>query len=431
MKVVTLRHWPFRLDGRTLALSRYQSDWLDWARGLAAVVVLVYHVRYRFFADWSEVAHTVGSRAFYTATAFGHDAVVIFFVLSGLLISRSIFRAQAAGAFRWQGYAVARLSRLYLVLLPGLLLTLAWDRLGLRLFPDHVVYTGASTAWWNDFFDVNARLGLNAFAGNAAFLQMVTVPPYGSNEALWSLSFEFWFYVVFPLLWFALDRDRRAAVRVACGVIGVGLLFVLGSSIAAYFPIWLTGVALWLLPRWAPSRLRLLQLSAAALFALTLLVSHSVLSGLAVVTRDYFTAVTFALLVYTVLMDQRRTAGARFEWGARLVSSQSYTLYVVHLPLLVFCRAWLGDAASQWRPTPVSLMYAAGLTMAALGYAYGISRLTEAHTDACRRWLERRLWPGRTRPGHEAIAPVHVAFEQIEPDASRPPARVGAALVRE
>jgi peptidoglycan/LPS O-acetylase OafA/YrhL len=118
-----------------MRLTRTQSLWFDAMRGLAAVAVLVYHIRYRFFADWSEVPHSASTLFFYTLTSFGHDAVMVFFVLSGALISRSVIRAGASGRWSWLEYAAARSSRLYVVLLPGLLLTLAWDMAGLTLFP--------------------------------------------------------------------------------------------------------------------------------------------------------------------------------------------------------------------------------------------------------------------------------------------------------
>ena len=39
-----------------------------------------------------------------------------------------------------------------------------------------------------------------AFLGSMAFLQTIYIPTFGSNGPMWSLSNEFWYYIVFPLV---------------------------------------------------------------------------------------------------------------------------------------------------------------------------------------------------------------------------------------
>ncbi|MFP6614512.1 MAG: acyltransferase family protein, partial [Pirellulales bacterium] len=99
------------------------SERLDWIRGIAAFAVLIYHIRYRFFFDYSEVPHTLSTNLFYTLTAFGHDAVMVFFVLSGYFISESVRRDCKKGRWSWIRYLTNRVTRLYVVLIPCLLLT--------------------------------------------------------------------------------------------------------------------------------------------------------------------------------------------------------------------------------------------------------------------------------------------------------------------
>ena len=48
-----------------------------------------------------------------------------FFVLSGFFISASVIKDCRAKRWSWSGYAASRCTRLYVVLLPGLLLTLS------------------------------------------------------------------------------------------------------------------------------------------------------------------------------------------------------------------------------------------------------------------------------------------------------------------
>ena len=69
-------------------------------------------------------------RLFYFATGLGHQAVVVFFVLSGYLVGGSVLTAYQSGRWSWAAYALRRLTRLWVVLLPALIITLAVDGLG-------------------------------------------------------------------------------------------------------------------------------------------------------------------------------------------------------------------------------------------------------------------------------------------------------------
>jgi peptidoglycan/LPS O-acetylase OafA/YrhL len=169
-----------------------ESDDLDLIRGLAAVALLINHVRYRFFFADTDVQNPKWfCKCFYALTLDGHDAVIISFVLTGYFILASVIRDGAQDRWSWSRSAISRLTRLYLLLLPGLLLTVFWDKLGMQISPLHPIYTGAEQSWTNDYVPVAARLNGSTFTANPFFLQMVLAPPLGSNEALWSLSYEF------------------------------------------------------------------------------------------------------------------------------------------------------------------------------------------------------------------------------------------------
>src|SRR6202030_2366669 len=77
----------------------------------------------------------------YFLTGFGHQAVMVFFVLSGFLISSSVMSSQMSGTWSWRDYAINRSSRLYVVLIPGLLFGLLWDKLGSSLFSSTGIYS--------------------------------------------------------------------------------------------------------------------------------------------------------------------------------------------------------------------------------------------------------------------------------------------------
>ncbi len=231
---------------------------LNAVRGVSAILVVLGHGRSLFFRDYSQ-GDPVGwvGKFIYAVTGLGHEAVLVFFVLSGFFISASVYKKCRDGAWSWSSYGIDRGCRIYLVLVPGLLLTLALDWLGLFLFADSPVYQGTLSNAVP--CPVEARLGQQIVLGNLCALQTVAFPPLGSNSALWSLSNECWYYALFPLLVvsivFPLPLWRRAAGFLLMTI----LLVFLGRNHVFYFLVWLLGAALPLLPQCLsgkPTRLR-------------------------------------------------------------------------------------------------------------------------------------------------------------------------------
>src|ERR1035441_502485 len=75
------------------------------------------------------------------------------------------------------------------------------DRIGMQLPQAASFYYGALYKYYSP--SVALRSTLPAFFGNLFFLQSVVSPVFGSNGPLWSLSYEFWYYILFPVLMIA------------------------------------------------------------------------------------------------------------------------------------------------------------------------------------------------------------------------------------
>src|SRR3954454_24406268 len=90
---------------------------LDAMRGFAALVVFLGHARFMFigYASQAKAAATaVATRvsAAPEAITWGHEAVVVFFVLSGYLVGGSVLRDIKLQRWSWQKYLTLRLTRL-------------------------------------------------------------------------------------------------------------------------------------------------------------------------------------------------------------------------------------------------------------------------------------------------------------------------------
>ena len=369
----------------------------DLLRGTAALLVLVSHVRNDLFVDYgSLIAHRALMALVYTLTGAGHQAVIVFFVLSGYFISGSIFQSVARARWSWKDYLLRRVLRLWVVLLPALLLTLVWDRLGMHFGGAPALYTG---------FDYSP----SAWIGSAFFTQTILVPTPGSDSALWSLANEFWYYLLFPLGYFAARRGTPGAVRVFCLVLFAGGAWFIRGPILWSFPIWLAGTLLVVTPppsfsarirRRAP--ILATPVYIACFFAASRDRTHSAVTG------DYaLTVATFGFLWLLLAARDRAQAKALRVRAAREMARFSYSLYALHLPFVIFAVA-LTVGTDRWQPSLKHFLFFAALVVATLVYAFAVAKVTEFRTDALRRRLELLLGlpaPHSALPSNPATEP--------------------------
>jgi peptidoglycan/LPS O-acetylase OafA/YrhL len=141
------------------------------------------------------------AKGFYFLTGFGHEAVMVFFVISGFLVGGKVWSLYREGRFGWRLYLAHRLSRLYAVLIVALLLGVVLDWSGYLFFNGYGLYDqgyeGAIAVLGSAPIE---RMGWRDFLVNAFFLFFFVGPPYGSNGPLWSLAYEWWYYILFPLV---------------------------------------------------------------------------------------------------------------------------------------------------------------------------------------------------------------------------------------
>src|SRR5258708_39112424 len=110
---------PISLAWMRRKLSVTASDSLDLIRAVAACVVMIGHLRTLFFVDFRHLSHRSWPlEALYFFAGFGHQAVIVFFVLSGFLISSTVIRSHVLGKWSWRAFAINTATRVYVVLFP-------------------------------------------------------------------------------------------------------------------------------------------------------------------------------------------------------------------------------------------------------------------------------------------------------------------------
>jgi peptidoglycan/LPS O-acetylase OafA/YrhL len=368
---------------RQFHISPFQSDFLNLSRWLAALLVVVEHLRSLLFTDY-ETGGRMGviGKVFYFVTGFGHAAVMVFFVMSGFLVGGKVLAALLEGDFAWQKYAIDRFSRLYSVYVLALLSGGALDYLGYHFFNHFGFYdqtfSGRIAVINHDF---HQTLSVSIFAVNLGMCQTILAPVFGSNGPLWSLANEFWYYTAGPILLGLFFL--RAGWKLFFGAVALALIFwFLPESILIYGLVWLLGAAVYVL-----NRRKLLPLWV-SLVVFTVCFSIARMQWFKIpYLADFLIGISFALVINS-------TAGGawRIPWHhfSRMAAGFSYSVYLCHFPLLVFIlsvlfqKRWIGFRAP---PT----LSSAAIFLLILGVVYGwcflISLITERRTSQIRAWL--------------------------------------------
>ncbi len=304
---------------------------LDAIRGIAALLVFIGHLRAIVFTNLdSTTVKSIIGKAFLFITGFGHEAVVIFFVLSGFFIAKTVDADLQKGTWTFKKYFLDRAIRLWVVLLPALILGGMLDKIGLYFFANEITYKGGITF----LPDVNpaTKIGFVEFFGNLFFVQTIFTQTWGSNGPLWSLANEFWYYKLYALFILAyVARKKIATFIIAVSAILIVMFFTF-HNVLLYFLIWLLGVGVYYFRKKYFKKTTLLTLLA---YITTIIILTLIrLQFMPAVFNDFSLSIIIALLIYT-----NAYAACFSSVLTKIVnwlSNISYSLYLVHMPICLF-----------------------------------------------------------------------------------------------
>jgi peptidoglycan/LPS O-acetylase OafA/YrhL/predicted ATP-grasp superfamily ATP-dependent carboligase len=370
-------------------MNRSFSIYLDLVRVVSALLVVLYHSNLRLLStDKLPLSN------------HGHAAVIVFFVLSGYVISHIASTRENTPLDYWS----SRLSRFYSLALPTVLLTPLLDQAGAAMAPQF--YDGATThglAWLRVLTSLS-------FLNEVWFLSIMSF----SNVPYWSLCYEFWYYVLFAAVSFTAGRKRL----LLCGAIAL----LLGPKILVLAPVWAAGVAL---HRWTWLR-RVRPLPGAALvlvswlayglfhqYGLTELGSqwlrqmigerwHHQMAFSKFFLTDYLLAVIVACNFVGVraLSAQLEAPLRLLEPAIRPLAAYSFTTYLLHQPLILFY-------AALFNADPATPYFYAVTMLATLASIFLIGVVTEGRRHHWRRII--RAWLARLIPGQATASAATAA----------------------
>jgi peptidoglycan/LPS O-acetylase OafA/YrhL len=391
---------------------------LDAVRGTAALVVVLGHLRELYFSSLTAPRNSSGSAQGTTQNVtassaalavpthgeargrltIGHEAVMIFFVLSGYLVGGTVLRSVTRNKWSWKIYLSKRFTRLWVVLLPALLFGLMIDTVGLRVFPAPTSIYAGPAGQTTVPRNIAETTQPKVILGNALFVQTILVPPAGTNIPLWSLANEFWYYAAFPLLILGFAGTTRLWLRGCYLVLFALIAFGVGKSIALLFPIWAVGAIISTLPLKIPKGVAQPLAWVFAAITIVSLVLFRV-SSLSVGGAEWGITLVFSCLLYLLLHSTQAAQAGLYRAVAGFFSRISYTLYLVHLPLAVFLCACINNPWHKWTKTIPHISVVTGVTAVIVLFAYGFYWMFESNTDRVRIFLMHRLYREPHVPG--------------------------------
>ncbi len=365
------------------------------------------------FVNFHAVEHkTFFWQIFYFLTGFGHQAVIIFFVLSGFLVGGKVIEDVRYGRFDIGSYLINRFSRLYTVFIFALIAGYLLDWFGLHYLNQLGLYDQSHQFEISSInYSVANRLGISLFLSNLAMSQTILTPPLGSNGPLWSLANEFWYYLLFPtimLLFFGKGNSKSKGIL---ALILLSMIVFLTWDIIIYFVLWLIGTTLVLFKRPIFNR----PLVPLFLLVITLINSriNPLSSGpntIVVVSfvSEFLIGVAFGLTIQTLMgATNRKSKGKTFH---KKMTGFSYSLYVMHFPMIVFVVSlvnYLFGVEVQMQPGASQLLLFIAILTFLYVYSYGTAKVTENNTKSIRSVLKRILRVENVRSSHR-----HLVAEQ-------------------
>jgi peptidoglycan/LPS O-acetylase OafA/YrhL len=295
---------------------------LDAIRGIAAVTVVCHH--------WWAISQFHAPLWIFRPLFLGREAVILFFVLSGYVLSLPIWSGRQ---LPYPQYLIRRVFRIYI----PFVFALALSALGCKIFyGTHLPLTSFYETTWQ------TPLTANLFAR-----ELLMPPNSVLNGAIWSLRYEMEVSILFPFLCALLLRIGRYGWLLLCivlrladwslvhGYLGGPNLAAINLARFFYFSIFfIIGATLArerttlasLISRIPKPALWVFFLMALALYCNTMFAYTSV------PTSDFFTMLGSAAVIVFV-QDPRLTLGLNSAIPQYL-GRISYSMYLVHYTVL-------------------------------------------------------------------------------------------------
>ncbi|MDM5441361.1 acyltransferase [Bacillus hominis] len=190
---------------------RYKE--LDSLRGIAAIIVLLGHFLALFPILGKKVMYSTFG-AYFSILWQGHSAVIIFFVLSGFVLSLPFYKGTE---FNYSKYLIKRVCRIYIPYIVILFIAI-----GIKLGIHSKIGTIPGLVQWGSW---NIEVSFNRVMDHILFLREFNSDAF--IMVIWSLVHEMRISIVFPLIIFLLLRvNWKVSIGIAMFLSVIGYLLM-------------------------------------------------------------------------------------------------------------------------------------------------------------------------------------------------------------
>ena len=351
-------------------------------RGLAALGVVIFHVRIFLWTGWHSIRNNPDQFSIFDrlvswlslpAPILG-EGVLLFFVISGFCVHYP--QAGLNTSMNLRKYIIRRFFRIY----PPFVVTVAISLLAVQYFP----WTSPEAEPWvaNLFLVHNYLPAINS--------------QISSNMSLWSIPTEVEFYLAYPfllILWRKWGPLQALTLFGTISLVSVGLYFQglrgIVFSAFTFYILWWSGA--YLAELHAADRLPKPR-AVTVLLGIALLATGTIAlqqgEKLVMVQRFLFGGF-FILLVWWFLVKEPFPQSKDSRWAKALVylGNISFSLYLIHYPLLQVCGlVWMEKMGSP----PKNFLIPLAFSGLAVGVAHVFYHMVELPSHKLARKLARK-----------------------------------------
>ena len=326
-------------------------------RIFSAVLVCLGHSKEFFIINISNDP-TLVEKALRLFLSLGNPAVLVFFYLSGFLVGGNELRRLSMNAINSRKYFLDRLTRLWSVLIPALVFTTILNHFSCSEKRFSLYCTASVDLASHASYPPLILQSFSIFFENLFFFQPFRGEIYGGNGPLWSLSYEFWYYIIFMCFVLMVSSFKNKKIdRGLLFFIPISLLGFLIVDFRWYFLgiIWLSGAVMSYFIRDFSAASILSKLPVPKIFTVFFLNLVFVLPAMICVRLfpNSFLAYLLMILLLSIAVTLTQTSRAeqKRNIGERIIvrgSEFSFSLYLIHFPFLGLISTHL-TPFSRWK----------------------------------------------------------------------------------
>jgi peptidoglycan/LPS O-acetylase OafA/YrhL len=362
-----------------------RSLFLHFLRIFSAIVVVISHARDFLIHPLGHLSSDKELVAMHFMS-LGGAAVLVFFFLSGYLVGGMEIERHILGSENYKKYFLDRVTRLWQVLLPALLFTYVINSFSCA--------NGRYSLYCSASIELVSHAGrapvldqsLYSYLGSIFFLQPFNGNVFGGNGPLWSLSYEFWYYIIFYCILMIIFSFIRK--KFSHGLFFFFPLSAIGASFLSFD--WFLLGSVWM--GGAISR-----------YAITILDRNFLISNIGCM-RDYkilkltvffvfpamisvrfipraiiYCPILVFLLFCSIALSNNHIKIKKKKERKNLIvvgSELSFSLYLIHFPILALFSTYL-TAEVRWNLGVVSITVVAASTVFCIFIAFLFASITE------------------------------------------------------